>query len=160
VTSAIDQAIIAAHHDLGWTLRQRSYTFGLSVKTITAIPGPAGAPRRPQCERQTGRPSPAELIARLRYAQRGLPAWAEYGLNDDRAQAARSAQQDLVLPRGGLADLILNRSRPRGPAVSWAKPGRRQPPAVECLPLRAFTAGGQAVRNEPLARVRTAASWC
>lgn len=78
--SPVDQAIAIAYRDRRWTLRQCSYVFGPSVKTIAAILAHAGVPRRPPRDRQAGLPSPAELASILRYAQRGHPWWNEYGL--------------------------------------------------------------------------------
>src|SRR5579859_4783605 len=78
--SPVDQAIAAAYRDRRWTLRQCSYVFGPSVKTIAAILDRAGVPRRPPRERQAGLPSPAELASTLRYAQRGYEHRDTYGL--------------------------------------------------------------------------------
>jgi hypothetical protein len=78
--SPVDRAIAAAYRDRRWTLRQCSYAFGPSVKTIAAILGRAGVSRRRPRERQSRLPSAAELTATLRYAQRGYEHWDTYGL--------------------------------------------------------------------------------
>lgn len=80
VDSRVERAIANAYRDQRWTLRQCSYAFGPSVKTIAAILDRAGVPRRPPGDRQAHRPSPAELASTLRYAQRGPAWWGEYCL--------------------------------------------------------------------------------
>jgi hypothetical protein len=80
VNSRVERAIADAYRDQGWTLRQCSYAFGPSVKTIAAILERAGVPRRPPGERGAHRPSLAELASALRYAQRGPAWWTEYWL--------------------------------------------------------------------------------
>lgn len=77
---AVDRAIIAAYRDLGWSMRQCSYAFGPSVKTIRRILDRAGVARRSPRECHSGGPSPAELVATLRYAQRGLTEWTRFDL--------------------------------------------------------------------------------
>jgi hypothetical protein len=79
-SSRVDRAIVAAYRDQRWTLRQCSYVFGPSVKTIARILARAGVPRRPPRDRRAGLPGPAELASTLRYAQRGYEDWDTYGL--------------------------------------------------------------------------------